>query len=721
MNWSRNSLLLSLTAMLMLAMCLGSAAQDINLGIVSETLIGGNNYVVTHEGNYAFIATGHGVKIYECSNPVDPTFVTSFPTNGIAINLAVVGNNLFVCDTPNGLFCYDISDVFNPIMTDSLSFEGFIRSATPHGDYLYVCMETMGLNIVDWSNPNDMQLMNTLFVGGEVSNAVINDDILYIALGVAGMAVYDISDPVNPVYPWIWNITAGRCTDMFFFESENCMALSDGWNGVHLLDLEFPWVPAWYATVEEDSLLAGWLTGGDDWGMVSYPTLGFKTFDIDGDELDLLDVYNCAGLNVYGDYVYTCFADSGFGIVNCTDPSNLVIENSILNSRPVLGGTLYDDILYVINRNDGIAIMDVSDPANPTQINSITTGRFTLWANVIPEEQLLYASDFFTGIHVFDITDPVNPTSITTVSTDPDTGTTDFIIIDDLMYVAVENHGFNIFDVSEPTNPTLTWAPSDYTTGFSHIAVTADGQTVISSTDHNGLSIWSVNSPSNVTLEYETEIIDYATGMYLNGDYLYITDLEDGLYVLDVSNPYYIFKRDSLELDQYGTGLSFFGGDYLVVSDHSAGIKLVDVSDPDNIYLVDSHDTYSYAWGAVQNGDYLYLGDNYSLITFNVYSPPGVGDDDPVEIPNSLALLHPAYPNPFNPSTTLSFSLAKQGQAKIILYNVAGEKITDLYDDYAKAGNHRFSLNAEGLASGIYFATLEAHQTTQTQKLLYVK
>jgi len=707
--------------MLILALGWSASAQDINLGIVSETLIGGYNYVVKHNGNYAFIATGHGVKIFECSDPVNPTLVTDFPTNGIAINLSVQGNYLFVCDTPNGLLCYDISDIFNPILVGELTLEGSIRSVTAYGDYLYACMESMGLYIIDWSDPTDMQLLNTIFVGGECGNADIFDNYLYLTLGVAGMAVYDITDPLNPEYSLIWNVTGGRCTDAYVFGSEDVMALTDGWNGIHMLDLQYPWIPTWYATLEVDSTIAGWLDGKDDWGVASFFANGMQTFDLDGDMLD--EVLNdfCTGVDIYDDYIYLCYADSGFGIYNCTDPGNLTLENSILNTRLVIGTIMYDDYLYVSNYADGLRIFDLSDPAVPELINTVSTGRWTFSMNFPEDDHYIYVADYLTGINIFDATDPTNPILVNTVSPQPDTGCVGVAFYDDLMYAIVNDRAFNVFDASNRENPVLTWAPEDTLWDLRGLIITNDGQNLITSSWEHGFTIWSVDSPTNIVEEYQTDIVESIVSMRQDGNTLYVSDWDGWVWVLDISNPYYIFKRDSLQFDDVGNSLQLFEEDHLVVSDNGAGIKMVNIADPDNIFLVDEHDTYSFAGSSKPNGNYLYLADQYSLLTFDIYSPPGVRDDDPVNIPNDLALLHPAYPNPFNPTTTLSFSLAKPGHTKISLYNVAGEKITDLYDDFAKAGNHKFSFDAKGLASGMYFVTMEAHKVKQTQKILYVK
>jgi hypothetical protein len=157
--------------------------------------------------------------------------------------------------------------------------------------------------------------------------------------------------------------------------------------------------------------------------------------------------------------------------------------------------------------------------------------------------------------------------------------------------------------------------------------------------------------------------------------------------------------------------------------DHTSGIAIVDISDPYNLQEIERHDTPAYPSGCVRNGDYLFFNDHYSMIAFDLYSdvPVAPGPDETPGIPQDLVLLHPAYPNPFNPATTLTFDIQKPGRVELKVYNVAGEEVSSLYEGYVKPGRYTAVFNGENLASGIYFAKLQAHALEQTQKLLYVK
>ncbi len=89
-------------------------------------------------------------------------------------------------------------------------------------------------------------------------------------------------------------------------------------------------------------------------------------------------------------------------------------------------------------------------------------------------------------------------------------------------------------------------------------------------------------------------------------------------------------------------------------------------------------------------------------------------------IPKSF-VLNQNYPNPFNPSTTISFSVPQGSKVSLKIYNILGQEVANLVDDYRQAGNYSVQFNASKLASGVYFYRLQANDFAQTKKLLLLK
>jgi len=96
--------------------------------------------------------------------------------------------------------------------------------------------------------------------------------------------------------------------------------------------------------------------------------------------------------------------------------------------------------------------------------------------------------------------------------------------------------------------------------------------------------------------------------------------------------------------------------------------------------------------------------------------------EGPVVTPIRFAL-NTAYPNPFNPSTVLSFSLPTSEAATLSVYDLSGRNVATLFDGVMAAGEHSvsFDATAHGLGAGIYYARLETAGNVQSTQLLYLK
>lgn len=88
--------------------------------------------------------------------------------------------------------------------------------------------------------------------------------------------------------------------------------------------------------------------------------------------------------------------------------------------------------------------------------------------------------------------------------------------------------------------------------------------------------------------------------------------------------------------------------------------------------------------------------------------------------------LRPNYPNPFNPITEISFTLAEGGAARVDIYNVRGQSVAQLIDGYLPAGNHTVTWRGENdngmpLGSGVYYYRLKVGEYEAVRKMLMVK
>jgi hypothetical protein len=121
-------------------------------------------------------------------------------------------------------------------------------------------------------------------------------------------------------------------------------------------------------------------------------------------------------------------------------------------------------------------------------------------------------------------------------------------------------------------------------------------------------------------------------------------------------------------------------------------------------------------WGFDNACDYVYDPLDYTFCFDFCDNGAAGADDQPVSFE-----LGDAFPNPFNPSTTISFSLAETADASLKVYNMAGAEVASLVSGLTAAGQHSVTFDAASLTSGVYFYTLEVAGLTQTRKMVLVK
>jgi unsaturated rhamnogalacturonyl hydrolase len=124
-------------------------------------------------------------------------------------------------------------------------------------------------------------------------------------------------------------------------------------------------------------------------------------------------------------------------------------------------------------------------------------------------------------------------------------------------------------------------------------------------------------------------------------------------------------------------------------------------------------------------GAHDYTGSWVSIPEFKLYGDP---NEPPVAIQTKARVLalYQNHPNPFNPSTTISFTLPKQSVTKLMVYNVEGRLVRKLVDGMLDEGFKKViwdGKDAKGnfMSSGVYFYRLKAGNRTLTKKMVLLK
>ena len=121
------------------------------------------------------------------------------------------------------------------------------------------------------------------------------------------------------------------------------------------------------------------------------------------------------------------------------------------------------------------------------------------------------------------------------------------------------------------------------------------------------------------------------------------------------------------------------------------------------------------------------ISDSDSLMTadFTVSFASAAGDEEDFPLPSTFTL-EQNTPNPFNPSTRINYSLPTAGNASVVVYNILGQNINTLVDEFQDAGNYSIEWNGTDrdgrpVSSGIYFYRLTTIDNSESKKMVLIK
>lgn len=84
-------------------------------------------------------------------------------------------------------------------------------------------------------------------------------------------------------------------------------------------------------------------------------------------------------------------------------------------------------------------------------------------------------------------------------------------------------------------------------------------------------------------------------------------------------------------------------------------------------------------------------------------------------------ILNQNYPNPFNPSTILSYDLKTNAMVRLTIYNLVGQVVQVLVDEYQNTGYYEYSFDASQLPAGIYLYKLQVGDYSSVKRMTLVK
>ena len=154
---------------------------------------------------------------------------------------------------------------------------------------------------------------------------------------------------------------------------------------------------------------------------------------------------------------------------------------------------------------------------------------------------------------------------------------------------------------------------------------------------------------------------------------------------------------------------------------------------PSSIYIISPNGTYidkinmpqgvtstsNCCWGnADRKTLFITGGSSVFEILLNITDVKGPGTKSGM---NDSFELFPNYPNPFNPSTKIRYTISKGSDVKLSIFSILGQEVETLVDGYKPTGTYEETFNAGKLASGMYIYRLDAGGFSMSNKMLYEK
>jgi hypothetical protein len=136
--------------------------------------------------------------VIDIEDPVNPTLLGTYDTPGYPSSVTISGDYAFVADGNSGLQIIDITDVTTPTLLGSYDTPGDARSVTVAGDCAFVADGGWGLQVIDISNPATPTLLGTYDTPDYAMGVTVAGDYAFVADDEFEFLVIDISDPTSP-------------------------------------------------------------------------------------------------------------------------------------------------------------------------------------------------------------------------------------------------------------------------------------------------------------------------------------------------------------------------------------------------------------------------------------------------------------------------------------------------------------------------------------------
>ena len=389
----------------------------------------------------------------------------------------------------------------------------------------------------------------------------------------------------------------------------------------------------------------------------------------------------------------------------------------------------------------GTTIIDVTNPSTPVEVAFIPGPLAPPyeWREIKTHLNYAYVVSEGTGsgagMQIIDLSNLPDTAFLAATYTATFTRAHEIFIADGFAYVVGTSlGGMHILDLSTPTNPVQVGYYG--TSGYVHDVHVWNDTAYVSSADTYDLV--NLSNKSNPQLISQSAALPgiYAHSGWLTENKRYFIACEE-FNVVDLT-VWDLQDRSTWDLvvpswQMAGTSPIhniFILGNYAHISYYKEGYVVVDISDPTIPTFAGQYDTYPSSGGGTYNGAWgvdPYLPSGNTIVSdmstglyICKFNPPVTVVENDKNIPEEF-FLEQNFPNPFNPSTKIEFRIPDGGFVSLKIYDVLGNEIATLVNEFKVSGRYEIDFVASGFHSGVFLARLTAGGKSSTIKMSLVK
>jgi hypothetical protein len=568
----------------------------------SLTVTPGAAGAVAVAGDLLYVADGNsGLQVIDVEDLTAPVLRGAVTTAQQALDVDVAGNAAYVAIGRAGLVVVDVGDPDAPEITGGVDTPGSVSGICVSETVAYVADDVVGLMLFDVSDPDSPSPLGVDNTTGRAVDVAVTSALAYVADEVIGLRVVNVNDPMTP---WLVNAVPIPGTSSGVAVAGGYAYIADANSGLRIVDISSPGAEVIVGSLDT-SIGAVDVAVDDGVAFLTLGVSGLLVLDVTNPEVptavnSVASSDRSVGLAAANGYAYVAEVNGGLRVVNAVNPdpvpvlarlevtegqtvalvdtdaktvigvepgkelfgiqregSLLLREGSAVVPDVVADLVVRNGFAYLAEGMDGLEVFDVSDPGSFSSLGHIPYDGNVIDLDVVGEVVYFATDGTYLGIY--------ETGSETLTEFRIAYGITSAVGVNgNVAYVASRNRQMNMVDVSNPNLPVgLGLLP--VIEGSGEDIIVGSGVIYIITSNKfggatNGVAIYDTYIPQLPRPTSFLRLPGQPVEATLSGNVLYVALGNNGLVVIDVSDPLNPARVGEVSAMDATSGVAVTGG-----------------------------------------------------------------------------------------------------------------------------------------------------------------